>query len=183
MARPSPRRSWYRSFYWRIGITFVAFVVVFLISQGIILRRTPRRGSGRGFPGAGAGGGSGGRCGGEAGSRSRPPISVLISNLGIRSSGRRAIRMDGVRRHARQKSFRIRRGPVPGIVRLTALSAFGRRRLTSADAVTPIATAPVVFEGRFVGLVLVLGAATAAAEQIRFLAKSASSCRCRARSS
>src|SRR5688572_32978594 len=42
MAVPSPRLSWYRSFYWRIGITFVAFVVVFLIAQGVILRRTPR---------------------------------------------------------------------------------------------------------------------------------------------
>ena len=34
MAVPSPRLSWYRSFYWRIGITFVAFVVVFLIIAG-----------------------------------------------------------------------------------------------------------------------------------------------------
>src|SRR5687768_9462818 len=39
MAVPTPRHSWYRSFYWRISITFVAFVVVFLIIQGIILRR------------------------------------------------------------------------------------------------------------------------------------------------
>ena len=37
MAVPSPRLSWYRSFYWRIGITFVAFVVVILITQGLIL--------------------------------------------------------------------------------------------------------------------------------------------------
>ena len=42
MPVPLPRLSWYRSFYWRIGITFVAFVVVFLIAQGVILRRTPR---------------------------------------------------------------------------------------------------------------------------------------------
>src|ERR671916_753940 len=42
MAVPSPRLSWYRSFYWRIGITFVAFVVVFLIVQGLILARMPR---------------------------------------------------------------------------------------------------------------------------------------------
>lgn len=40
MAVRASRHSWYRSFYWRIGITFVAFVVVFLIIQGIILRRT-----------------------------------------------------------------------------------------------------------------------------------------------
>src|SRR5919112_4576148 len=42
MAAPLPRLSWYRSFYWRIGITFVASVVVVLITQGVILRRTPR---------------------------------------------------------------------------------------------------------------------------------------------
>jgi signal transduction histidine kinase len=47
-------------------------------------------------------------------------------------------------------------GPLPGIVRLTALSAWGRRRLTSADMVGSIPTAPVVVDGRFVGLVLVL---------------------------
>src|SRR5215212_2061899 len=42
MAVPSRRLSWYRSFYWRIGLTFVASVVVVLITQGVILRRTPR---------------------------------------------------------------------------------------------------------------------------------------------
>src|SRR3954447_23455787 len=42
MAVRSPRLAWYRSFYWRIGITFVAFVVVVLITQGVILSRTPR---------------------------------------------------------------------------------------------------------------------------------------------
>src|SRR5690242_13689188 len=35
----SSRHSWYRSFYWRISITFVVFVVGFLIVQGILLRR------------------------------------------------------------------------------------------------------------------------------------------------
>ena len=43
MAVPFPSRlAWYRSFYWRIGITFVAFVLVFLITQGLILSRMPR---------------------------------------------------------------------------------------------------------------------------------------------
>src|SRR6187200_1011540 len=42
MAVRPPRPSWYRSFYWRIGITFVLSVVVVLITQGVILRRTPR---------------------------------------------------------------------------------------------------------------------------------------------
>ena len=36
----SPNVAWYRSFYWRIGITFVAFVVVILITQGLILSYT-----------------------------------------------------------------------------------------------------------------------------------------------
>ena len=36
----SPNLAWYRSFYWRIGITFVAFVVVILITQGLILSYT-----------------------------------------------------------------------------------------------------------------------------------------------
>src|SRR5918993_4529736 len=38
----SPNPGWYRSFYWRIGITFVAFVVVLLITQGLILSYVPR---------------------------------------------------------------------------------------------------------------------------------------------
>ena len=42
MGAPLPRLSWYRSFYWRIGLTFVASVVVVLITQGVILRRIPR---------------------------------------------------------------------------------------------------------------------------------------------
>src|ERR687896_781206 len=33
----SPNLAWYRSFYWRIGLTFVAFVLVILITQGLIL--------------------------------------------------------------------------------------------------------------------------------------------------
>ena len=42
MGAPLPRLSWYRSFYWRIGLTFVASVVVVLITKGVILRRIPR---------------------------------------------------------------------------------------------------------------------------------------------
>jgi two-component system sensor histidine kinase BaeS len=56
----------------------------------------------------------------------------------------------------RDTMFASTPGPLPGVVRLTALSAWGRRRLTSADTVSPIPTAPVVVDGRFVGLVLVL---------------------------
>jgi two-component system sensor histidine kinase BaeS len=56
----------------------------------------------------------------------------------------------------RDKMFASTPGPLPGVVRLTALSAWGRRRLTSADTVSSIPTAPVIVDGRFVGLVLVL---------------------------
>ena len=157
MAVPAPRLSWYRSFYWRIGITFVAFVVVFLLIQGIILRR--------------------------AGATTRPPSEVFRGPV---LAGEVAAEVgdmlnrgqdEELRAHlksryplpadetqfgwlvfvaTRDKMFASTPGPLPGIVRLTALSAWGRRRLTSADTVSPIATAPVVVDGRFVGLVLVL---------------------------
>jgi two-component system sensor histidine kinase BaeS len=54
------------------------------------------------------------------------------------------------------KMFTSAPGPLPGVVRLTALSAWGRRRLTAADKVGEIPTAPVVVDGKFVGLVLIL---------------------------
>ena len=156
MAVPSPRLAWYRSFYWRIGITFVAFVVVFLLAQGVVLRRTPRQ----------------------------PPFDlfrgpVLAAEVAANAD---VVRMLEGGQHdelsaylesqyplpdadqvgwivfvaTRDKMFSSAKGPLPGIVRLTALSAWGRRRLTSADTVSAIPTAPVVVDGRFVGLVLVL---------------------------
>ena len=157
MAAPSPRPSWYRSFYWRIGITFVAFVVVFLLIQGLILRR--------------------------GGVVVRPPSEVFRGpvlaaevaaevgdmlnrgqhdELRAHLQSRYPLPADGsqfgwfVYVATRDKMFASTPGPLPGVVRLTALSAWGRRRLTSADTVSPIATAPVVVDGRFVGLVLVL---------------------------
>jgi signal transduction histidine kinase len=156
MAVASPRPSWYRSFYWRIGITFVAFVVVFLIIQGIILRRTPRQVPFDVF---------------------RPPVLAAevaadADVAGMLSRGQNAELSAHLESRyplpdaeqvgwmvfvaTRDKMSSNTGGPLPGIVRLTALSAWGRRRLTSADAVSPIATAPVVVDGRFVGLVLVL---------------------------
>ena len=156
MAVPAPRHSWYRSFYWRISITFVAFVVVFLIIQGIILRRT---------------------------TLGQPPPEVFrapvlaaevaadvaerlgrgqTADLSAHLKSRYPLEADPAQAGwmvwvaTRDQMFSSTGGPLPGIVRLTALSAWGRRRLTPADRVTPIATAPVVFEGRFVGVVLVL---------------------------
>ena len=156
MAVPLPRLSWYRSFYWRIGITFVAFVVVFLIAQGVILRRTPRQLPFDVFRGPvlaaeaavdvadALGRGQDADLGAHL--KSRYPLPADPAQVGWMVFV--ALR-DG-------PIFSSTGAPVPGVVRLTALSAFGRRRLTSADGVSPIATAPVVVDGRFVGLVLVL---------------------------
>ena len=156
MAVPAPRPSWYRSFYWRIGITFVAFVVVFLIIQGIILRRTPRPIPSEVFRG--------------------PVLAAEVAadtdvvrmlergqdaELNAHLKSRYALPNDEqlgwmVFAATRDKMSSNTGGPLPGIVRVTALSAFGRRRLTAADTVSAIPTAPVVVDGRFVGLVLVL---------------------------
>src|SRR5687768_7790695 len=151
MAVPSPRHSWYRSFYWRISITFVAFVVVFLIIQGLILRRTagPAQMPPELFRGPVLAAevaadvaerlGRGQTADLNAHLRSRYPLEADPAQFGWR-----------VWVATRDKMFSSTEGPLPGIVRLTALSAWGRRPLTSADGVTAIATAPVVFEGRFV---------------------------------
>jgi signal transduction histidine kinase len=153
----SPRLSWSRSFYWRIGITFVAFVVVFLLIQGVILRR----------------GASGVRPPSEV---FRGPVlaAEVAAEVGdmLNRGQHEELRAHLKSRYplpadqsqfgwlvyvaTRDKMFMSNPGPLPGIVRLTALSAWGRRRLTAEDMVSPIATAPVVVDGRFVGLVLVL---------------------------
>ena len=141
MAVPSPRLSWYRSFYWRIGITFVAFVVVFLIVQGVILRRTPRAGPVRRVPGARAGGGSGGRCGGHVASRAGRG-SERSSQGSVSAAGRRPIRMDGVRRYARQDVLEYQR---PAARDRPAHGAVGVRPAAPhvrATPSTPIANRP-----------------------------------------
>jgi signal transduction histidine kinase len=154
MAVPSTRLSWYRSFYWRIGITFVAFVVVFLITQGIILRRTPRPAPPEIFRGP--------VLAAEVAEEVRDMlVGGQHAELSAHIEARYPLPDETqfgwlVFVATRDKMFMSTRGPLPGIVRLTALSAFGRRRLTPADGVTPIATAPVVADGRFVGLVMVL---------------------------
>ena len=155
MAVPASRHSWYRSFYWRISITFVAFVVVFLVIQGILLRRPgPAR-----FPSE----------------TFRGPVLAADVAAEVREMLVRAQYAE-LKEHLRSryplpsedqlgwivyvatadKMFTSAPGPLPGIVRATALSAWGRRRLTEADNVGDIPTAPVVADGRFVGLVLVL---------------------------
>lgn len=152
---PSPRLSWYRSFYWRIGITFVAFVVVFLIVQGIILRRTPRAPGFDPF---------------------RAPVlaAEVAADVADILRGEQDVDLD-----ARLKSryplpdpdqvgwvlfVALRDGSIatngpgqaPEFIRLTALSAFGERRLVPRDAVLPVTNAPIVVDDRLAGLVLVL---------------------------
>jgi two-component system OmpR family sensor kinase len=155
MAVPSPRLSWYRSFYWRIGITFVAFVVVFLIIQGIILRRTPRAVPFDVF-----------RAPVLAAEVAADVAEVLgrgqAADLSAHLKARYPLGEAGQVGWAVFLALRDgstvsnTAGPVPAVVRHTALSAFGQRRLVATDAVPAIATAPVLVEDRFVGLVLVL---------------------------
>jgi two-component system OmpR family sensor kinase len=155
MAVASPRLSWYRSFYWRIGITFVAFVVVVLITQGIILRRTPRVMPFDVFRGPVLAAEVAADVGGMLTREQHDELSAhLKSRYPLPADDRQVGWMVYVA--TRDKMFTSTGGPLPGVIRLTALSAFGRRRLTSADSVSPIATAPVVVDDRFVGLVMVL---------------------------
>src|SRR5262245_5117324 len=144
----------YRSFYWRIGITFVAAVVVVLITQGVILRRTPRAAPFDVLRGpilaaeAAADVADVLRLGQEADlnahlkSRYPPPAETQWGWTVFAA--------------LRKKIYSNTDGPAPGIVPVTALSAFGRRRLTAADNVTAVPSAPVVVDGRFEGLVIVL---------------------------
>jgi two-component system OmpR family sensor kinase len=155
MAVSSPRLSWYRSFYWRIGITFVAFVMVFLMAQGVILRRTPRAPGFDPF---------------------RAPVLAAEAAADVADVLSRRQDVD-LRAHLESRYpvpadagqvgwvvcvalpdgslFASLPGPIPESIRLTALSAFGRRRLVTTDAVPTFATAPVVVDGRLVGLVVV----------------------------
>jgi signal transduction histidine kinase len=157
MAVPSPRPSWYRSFYWRIGLTFVAFVVVFLIIQGIILRRTPRAAPPEIFrsPVLAA------EVAADADvvrMLERGSHAELSAHLESRYPFEQDPEQFGwmVFVATRDKMFSNARVPLPPIVRLTALSAWGRRRLTSEDGISALPTAPVTVDGRFVGLVLIL---------------------------
>ena len=154
MAVASPRPSWYRSFYWRIGITFVAFVVVFLIVQGVILRRTPRQPPFDLF-----------RAPVLAAEAAADVADVLgrgqSADLSAHLKARYPLPADDqfgwvVFVATRDKMYSNTAGPLPAVVRLTALSAFGRRRLAAGDNVNPIANAPVIVNDRFVALVMVL---------------------------
>jgi signal transduction histidine kinase len=153
MAPPfATRLAWYRSFYWRIGITFVAFVLVIFIIQGLILSFTISN---------------------EAQDQFRAPVlaaavaadvaSVLARDRGADLGAYLKSRYPPER--AGRFVFVALRGapivsnaaaPVPEHIRLTAMSALGERPLTFADAVRPITTTPLLVDDQFVGLVLVL---------------------------
>jgi two-component system OmpR family sensor kinase len=153
MAPPLPTRlAWYRSFYWRIGITFVAFVMVIFIIQGLILSFTISN---------------------EAQEQFRAPVLAAAVAADVASVLGRDRGADlgaylksnyPPERAGRYVFVALRGGPlfanttheVPESIRLTAMSAFGERPLTFSDGVRPITTTPLLVDDRFVGLVLVL---------------------------
>jgi signal transduction histidine kinase len=149
----SPNLAWYRSFYWRIGITFVAFVVVILITQGLILSYVISSE--------------------DAQDQYRAPVlaAEVASDVTTLLHGNPSTDL-GVHLRSRYPPERagrlvyvaMREGPifsstadeVPDSIRLTAMSAFGERPLRFTDAVRPITTTPVLVGQQLVGLVLVL---------------------------
>ena len=148
----SPNVAWYRSFYWRIGITFVAFVVVIIITQGLILSYVPRT---------------------NAQDPYRAPVLGAEVAADVASILKRGQDID-LSAHLRSRYppeqagrlvFVAFRGgtiysstpdEVPESIRLTAMSSFGERRLTPADEVPSITTTPVLVDDEFRALVLVL---------------------------
>ena len=154
MAVPLPRLSWYRSFYWRIGITFVAFVVVFLIAQGVILRRAPRAPSFDVFQWTAL---AAEAAADVAEVLAREPDADLNAYLKARYPPADAGQFGWTVFVAMPDGsvFSSAAGPVPRAIEVMALSAFGRRRLVPADAVVPLPTAPVLVGDRLAGLVLV----------------------------
>ena len=154
MAAPLPRLSWYRSFYWRIGVTFVAAVLAVLITQGVVLRRTPRAAPFDLF-----------RASVLAAEAAADAADVLRRgqeadlNAHLKSRYPPADETQWgwtVFVALPHKIYSSTGGPAPSVVVSTALSAFGRRRLTTADGVPPLASAPVVVDGRFEGLAFAL---------------------------
>src|SRR5687768_1277256 len=153
MAAPFPTRlAWYRSFYWRIGITFVAFVMVIFIIQGLILSFTISN---------------------EAQEQFRAPVlaAAVAADVAAVLGRDRGADLGAYlksnyppERAGRYVFVALRGGPlfsnttheVPESIRRTAMSAFGERPLTFSDGVRPITTTPLLVDDRFVGLVLVL---------------------------
>jgi two-component system OmpR family sensor kinase len=149
----SPNVAWYRSFYWRIGITFVAFVVVILLTQGLILSYViPRTNAQDPY-----------RAPVLAAEVAADVASILkrgqAGELGAHLESRYPPAQAG-----RLVFVAFRGGSivssttveVPESIRLTAMSVFGERRLEPADEVPAITIAPVLVDDEFAALVLVL---------------------------
>src|SRR5688572_27927323 len=154
MVVPSASRvAWYRSFYWRIGITFVAFVVVILITQGLILSKIISDE--------------------DAQDQYRAPVlaAEVAAYVGTVLARDRDADLGAYlksnyppERAGRFVFVAMRNGPlysstdtpVPESIRLTARSAFGERPIVFTDAIRPITTTPLLVNGEFAGLVLVL---------------------------
>ena len=149
----SPSLAWYRSFYWRIAITFVAFVILILLTQGLILSYVITSE--------------------DAQDQYRAPVLAAEVAADVAS----VLDRD---RHADLDAYLKSRYPpeqvgryvfvarpgraivsnatndIPHGVRLIAMAGLGERKLQFSDAVRPITTTPVVIGDRFAGLVLVL---------------------------
>jgi two-component system, OmpR family, sensor kinase len=153
MAVPFPRLAWYRSFYWRIGITFVAFVVVILITQGLVLSYViPRSNAQDPY-----------RAPVLAAEVAADVASILkrgqAGDLGAHLSSRYPPEQAGRLVFVAFRGgsiFSSTTDAVPESIRLTAMSAFGERRLGPADEVPAITTTPVLVDDEFAALVLVL---------------------------
>jgi two-component system OmpR family sensor kinase len=152
MAAP-PNLAWYRSFYWRIGITFVAFVVLLLLTQGLILRQLVSDEDAQDqyrAPVLAA------EVASDVGSLlARDPTADLGAHLRSHYPPQEARRFVFVALPG-GRIFSSTTDEIPENIRLTALSALGERPLQFSDAVRPITTTPVVVGREFVGVVLVL---------------------------
>jgi signal transduction histidine kinase len=154
MAVPlSSQLAWYRSFYWRIGITFVAFVVVILITQGLILSYViPRTNAQDPY-----------RAPVLAAEVAADVASILkrgqAGDLGAHLKSRYPPEEAGRLVFVAFRGgtiFSSTTDEVPQNIRLTAMSAFGDRRLEPTDEVPAITTTPVLVDDQFAALVLVL---------------------------
>lgn len=149
----SANLAWYRSFYWRIGITFVAFVIALLIVQGLILSKIISDE--------------------DAQDQYRAPVlagEVAADVASVLARDRHADLDAHLKSHypperAGRYVFIARPGgdivsnttnEIPESVRLHALAALGERKLQFSDAVRPMTTTPLVIGDRFAGMVLVL---------------------------
>jgi two-component system OmpR family sensor kinase len=148
-----PALAWYRSFYWRIGVTFVAFVIALLIIQGLVLSRIISDEDAQDQYRAPV---LAGEVAADVASLlARAPGADLDAHLKSRYPPEQVSRYVFVARPGGSIVSNAA-NDIPEGVRLIALSTLGERRLSLSDAVRPITTAPIVIGDRFAGVVLVL---------------------------